>query len=47
MAHIHLAPTPGANGGIVVWLYPSGPPASLIPGRSDGVLAHRVVRLRT
>jgi len=39
MAHFHLAPTPGANGGIVVWLYPAAPPASLIAGRSDGVLA--------
>jgi hypothetical protein len=37
-AHIHLAPV-GVNGGIVVWLYPSGPPAMLIPGRSDGELA--------
>lgn len=36
-AHIHLAPA-GANGGVVVWLYPGGPPATLIPGRSDGVL---------
>lgn len=36
-AHIHLAPV-GVNGGIVVWLYPSGPPATLIPGRSQGVL---------
>ena len=37
-AHIHLASTPGGNGGIVVWLYPANPPATLIPGRSDGVL---------
>jgi hypothetical protein len=39
MAHIHLAATPGGSGGIVVWLYPSAPPPSLIPGRFDGVLA--------
>lgn len=46
MAHIHLqAPDtdPGsANGGIVVWLYPStaaGPPAASGGGRHDGVLA--------
>ena len=38
MAHIHMAP-PGVNGGIVVWLYPSAPPAQLIPGRSQGRLA--------
>jgi hypothetical protein len=37
-AHIHLAPA-GANGGVVVWLYPSGPPAQLIPGRFQGTLA--------
>ena len=38
MAHIHLAPA-GQNGGVVVWLYPDGPPAQLIPGRTQGVLA--------
>lgn len=38
MAHIHLAPA-GANGPVVVWLYPDGPPAQLLPGRSSGVLA--------
>jgi hypothetical protein len=37
MAHIHLAPA-GANGPVVAWLYPSGPPAQLIPGRFNGVL---------
>lgn len=42
MAHIHNAP-PEANGGVVVWLYPSGPPPSLIPGRTDGILAQGVI----
>lgn len=37
-AHLHRAPA-GTNGGIVVWLYPAGPPAQLIPGRHSGVLA--------
>ncbi|MCI0436057.1 MAG: CHRD domain-containing protein [Gemmatimonadetes bacterium] len=41
-AHIHLAPA-GTNGGIVVWLYPSAPPAVLIPGRSDGNLAQGTI----
>jgi hypothetical protein len=36
-AHIHVAPA-GANGQVVLWLYPDGPPATLIPGRSQGVL---------
>jgi hypothetical protein len=38
-AHIHCCAPAGANAGVVVWLYPSGPPAMLIPGRHDGVLA--------
>lgn len=42
MSHIHLGPA-GANGGIVVWLYPSAAPAVLIPGRSDGILAEGVI----
>lgn len=42
MAHIHLAP-PGSNGAIVVWLYPSGPPPLLIPGRTGGILAEGVI----
>lgn len=41
-AHIHLAPA-GANGSVVAWLYPSSPPAELLPGRSDGVLAEGVL----
>jgi hypothetical protein len=42
MAHIHLAPA-GVNGPVVVWLYPSAPPAQLIPGRSNGILAEGVI----
>ena len=42
MSHIHLAPA-GANGGVVVWLYPDAPPAVLIPGRTDGVLAEGTI----
>lgn len=39
-AHIHAHAPAGANAGVVVWLYPEdGPPAELILGRSDGVLA--------
>jgi hypothetical protein len=37
-AHIHLGPV-GVNGPIVLWLYPIAPPAVLIPGRFNGVLA--------
>lgn len=37
-AHIHLG-APGVNGAVVVWLHPDGPPAQLIPGRTDGVVA--------
>jgi hypothetical protein len=42
MSHIHLAPK-GANGSIVVWLYPSSPPAQLIPGRFQGTLAQGTI----
>jgi len=38
MAHIHQAPA-GANGPVVVWLYPAAPPPQQIDGRFDGVLA--------
>ena len=37
-SHIHNAPA-GANGPIVVWLYPDAPPAQLIVGPFNGVLA--------
>ncbi|MDP3432314.1 MAG: CHRD domain-containing protein [Bacteroidota bacterium] len=42
MAHIHLAPA-GTNGGVVVWLYPSGFPPALIPGKTNGILAQGVI----
>jgi hypothetical protein len=42
MAHIHLGQE-GVNGPVVVWLYPSGPPAQLIPGQTSGVLATGVI----
>lgn len=38
MAHLHLG-APTENGGIVVWLYPAGPPPTLIPGTTEGRLA--------
>jgi hypothetical protein len=38
MAHLHLGP-PTATGGVVVWLYPAGPPPTLIPGTTEGHLA--------
>jgi hypothetical protein len=41
-AHIHRAPA-GANGPVIVWLYPSAPPSELIPGRTSGVLAEGVI----
>jgi hypothetical protein len=41
-AHIHMAAA-GANGPIVAWLYPSGPPSRLIPGRSGGTLGEGTI----
>jgi hypothetical protein len=40
--HIHLAPA-GVNGPVAVWLYPDAPPAMLIPGPFNGVLAKGVI----
>ncbi len=42
MAHIHLG-APGVNGPVVVWLYPEGPPAALLPGSTSGILATGVI----
>ena len=45
MAHIHMGPA-GANGPIVVWLFPSttpGAPGPLGAGRMDGVLAEGTI----
>jgi hypothetical protein len=42
-AHIHCCVGTEGTAGVVVWLYPSAPPAQLIPGRSDGVLAEGVI----
>jgi hypothetical protein len=41
-AHIHIAPR-GVPGPVAVWLYPAAPPAVLIPGRFDGVLAEGLI----
>jgi hypothetical protein len=41
-AHIHIG-VEGVTGPVVVWLYPSSPPAQLIPGRSSGPLATGVI----
>jgi hypothetical protein len=41
-AHFHWAAA-GENGPVVAWLYPSGPPPQLIPGRYNGPLAEGVI----
>jgi hypothetical protein len=41
-AHIHAAPF-GVNGPVVVWLYPLGPPAELLQGKTNGILAQGVI----
>ena len=42
-AHIHCCATAEGAAGVVVWLYPSAPPAQLIPGRSQGILGEGVI----
>jgi len=42
-AHIHVSAEPGGNGGVVVWLYPAAPPASVIPGSFTGILGEGVI----
>jgi glucose/arabinose dehydrogenase len=37
-AHIHVSTDPGANGPPAVWLFPSAPPAMLLPGEFTGPL---------
>lgn len=41
-SHIHLAAA-GVNGPVVVWLFPSAPPATLIPGMFSGLLAQGTI----
>lgn len=41
-SHIHLAAA-GVNGTVVVWLFPSAPPATLIPGMFSGLLAQGTI----
>ncbi len=41
-AHIHCGAA-GVNGPVVAFLYPDGPPAVLIPGRLNGILATGVI----
>lgn len=41
-AHIHFGAA-GENGPIVAWLFPAGPPPTLVPGRSNGVLAQGAI----
>jgi len=42
-AHIHCCVNTEGNAGVVAWLYPAGPPAQLIPGRTQGTLAEGVI----
>jgi hypothetical protein len=41
-AHIHYGPA-GVNGPVLVWLFPDGPPDTLIEGRFSGVIAEGVI----
>ena len=42
MAHIHVA-NEGSNGPVVTWLYPTAPPALLIPNTTNGILQEGVI----
>ena len=42
MSHIHVAQA-GVNGPVVAWLYPSAPPAVLLPGTTNGILNQGVI----
>lgn len=42
-AHIHMQNAGQQTGPVVAWLYPDGPPAVLIPGTSNGILAEGTI----
>ena len=42
MSHIHIAPA-GTNGGVVVWLFPDGPPPGLLEGKTNGILVQGTI----
>ena len=43
MAHIHVSLTPGENGDVAAWLYPSMAPMKLKEGMFSGVLAQGTI----
>jgi hypothetical protein len=42
-AHIHIQNPDAMTGPVVAWLYPDSPPAVLIPGPTNGILAEGVI----
>jgi hypothetical protein len=42
MAHIHIAPA-GENGPVAVWLFPDGPPPTLLEGTTTGIVAEGTI----